>query len=89
MDQFTCPVDVICVCNAQGEIRPLRLQLSNAEQMKFRVDILEILNVKHIPYVNAEADVYLCRAKADGHEMTVELKYAFRSHSWYLLQKLY
>lgn len=89
MDQFMCPVDVISVCRADGQITPLRLQLSNTEQMKFRVDILEVLNVKHIPYVNAEADVYLCRAKADGHEMTVELKYAFRTHNWYLLRKLY
>ena len=89
MDQFMCPVDVIAVCRADGQITPLRLQLNNSDQMKFRVDIVEVLNVKHIPYANVEADIFLCRAKADGHEMAVELKYTFRTHTWCLLRSLY
>lgn len=89
MDHFMCPVDVISVCRANGEITPLRLQLSNAEQMKFRVDIEEILSVKQIPYVNVEAAVFMCRAKADGHSMVIELKYTYRTHTWCLLRKLY
>ena len=89
MDHFMCPVDVISVCRAYGEITPLRLQLCTSDQMKFRVDIREILNVRHIPYVNVEASVFLCRAKADGHEMTIELQYTFRTHTWCLLRKLY
>lgn len=89
MDHFMCPVDVISVCRADGTIRPLRLQLSNAEQMKFRVDIEEVLAVRDVPYVNVEATVFQCRARADGHTMTIELKYTFRTHTWCLLRKLY
>ena len=89
MEQFVCPVDVISVCRADGEIRPLRLQLKNAEQMNYRVDIEEVLSVKEIPYVGVEAHVFLCRAKAAGRTITIELKYTFRSHSWCLLRKVY
>lgn len=88
MDQFACPVDVISVCRADGTIQPLRLQLSNAEQFKFRVDIEEILSVKEVPYVGVEAHVFLCRAKTEGREMMLELKYTFRTHTWCLLRKL-
>ena len=58
MEHCGCPVDVISVCNAQGELRPLRLH------------------------------VFLCRAKAGGHSMTIELKYTFRTHTWCLLRRL-
>lgn len=88
MEQFVCPVDVISVCRADGEIRPLRLQLKNAEQMNYRVDIEEVLSVKEIPYVGVEAHIFLCRAKAAGRTITIELKYTFRSHSWCLLRQL-
>lgn len=88
MDQFLCPVDVISVCSAEGEIRPLRLQLCNSDQHKFRVDIEEVLSVKEIPYVGVEAHVFLCRARVGGRSMTLELKYTFRTHTWCLLRRL-
>ena len=89
MDAYMCPVDVISVCNASGEIRPIRLQLCTAEQHKVRIDIEEVLSVKDIPYVGVEAHVFVCRAKAAGRSMTIELKYTFRSHTWCLLRRLY
>ena len=33
-----CPVDVISVCNTQGEIRPLRFQLEDEEHQLLRVN---------------------------------------------------
>jgi len=89
MEAYMCPVDVISVCNAAGEIRPIRLQLCNAEEHKVRIDIEEVLSVKDIPYVGVEAHVFVCRAKAAGRSMTIELKYTFRSHTWCLLRRLY
>jgi len=89
MDHYMCPVDVISVCSAEGKIRPLRLQLYNENQMHFRVDILEVLSVKEIPYTGVEANVYTCKARTEGHVMILELKYTFRSHKWCLLRKLY
>ena len=89
MEQTICPVDVISVCSADGEIRPLRLRLENREQQKIRIDIEEVLSVQEIRYTGVEAHIFLCRGRADEREMLFELKYTFRSHIWHLLQKLH
>lgn len=89
MDFYMCPVDVISVCNAAGEIRPIRLQLCSADYQKLRMDIEEVLSIKKIPYVGVEAHIFVCRARAEGRSMTIELKYTFRTHTWCLLRKLY
>lgn len=88
MDRTMYPVDVISVCNADGEIRPLRLRLEKEEQEAVRIDIEDVLKVTEIPHVGVEANVFLCRARPYGREMLFELKYTFRSHSWCLLRRI-
>lgn len=88
MEQTTCPVDVISVCSASGELKPLRLRVADERQELFRIDIEEILSVREIPYVGAEATVFLCRARAWNRRWIVELKYSMRSHTWFLLRKI-
>ncbi len=87
MERTMYPVDVISVCNADGQIRPLRLRLE--EEGEIRIDIEEVVRVTEIPYVGVEANVYLCRARPHGREMLFELKYTFRSHCWCLLRRVY
>lgn len=89
MDRTMYPVDVISVCNADGEIRPLRLRLEKAEQESVRIDIAEVLKVTEVHHVGVEARIFLCRARPYGREMLFELKYTFRSHSWCLLRRVY
>lgn len=89
MEKAVHPVAVISVCSEEGEIRPLRLQLADSDQQLLRIDIEEILGVREIPYVNVEARVFLCRARAEGQPMTLELKYTFRTHVWCLLRRVY
>ena len=88
MDRTMYPVDVISVCNADGEIRPLRLRLEKGEEEPVRIDITEVLKITEIPHVGVEAHVFLCRAKPHGREMLFELKYTFRTHSWCLLRRI-
>ena len=76
------PVDVISVCTAEGEIRPLRLQFQDDQQQLFRVNIHEIVSKTEIEYVGVEAVVFLCRAWVAGREWLFELKYSIRSHNW-------
>lgn len=83
------PVDVICMCAADGEIRPLRLRMEDEDHEPLRMDILEIVGVKHIPYVGAEANLFICRGKVGQREWMVELRYAIRSHTWSLLRRIY
>lgn len=88
MEQTMYPVDVISVCNADGEIRPLRLRLEGETDDSIRIDITDVLKVTEISHVGVEARVFLCRARAYGREILFELKYTFRSHSWILLRRI-
>ena len=83
------PVDVICVCSANGDIRPLRMRLEDEQHQLLRVDIDEVISSKPIQYVGIEARIFLCRATVQGKRWLFELKYTIRSHSWCLLRKVY
>lgn len=87
MEQKQCPVDVISVCSATGELRPLRLRVEDECRQLLQVNIEEIISVKDITYVGAEAHIYLCRAVVWDRKWVFELKYAIRSHTWYLMKK--
>ena len=89
MEDKLCPVDVICICAADGEIRPLRVRMQGEKTEQIRVDIEEVLNQKEIPYRGAESHIFLCRARGRDGEMVLELKYSFRSHSWLLLRRMH
>lgn len=81
MERRMCPVDVISMCSAGGDIRPLRLRMENDAHELFRVDIDEVISVKHIQYVGIEAQVFLCRATVGDRRWLFELRYTIRTHT--------
>lgn len=80
-------VNVISLCSAEGEIRPIRLQLPGENQQMIRVDISRIIQVKDIAYIGAEARIFSCLGTIGNMECILELKYHFRNHIWELLKK--
>ena len=82
----SCPVDVISVCSSEGEIRPLRLRLEGEDRELRRMDIREIVSVKEVPFVGAEAYVFLCKVIFEERERLLELKYSIRGHTWWILR---
>lgn len=82
-------VDVISVCSADGEIRPLRLRMEDEEHQLLRIDIEEIVNMKPVQYAGIEAQIFLCKATVKGKEWMFELKYTIRSHNWHLMRRVY
>lgn len=88
MEQRNSPIDVICMCSAAGEIRPLRLRMEGAEHVLLRIDIDEIISVKTIQIVGIEAKVFLCRATVEGMRWLFELKYTIRTHSWSFFRRV-
>ena len=89
LEQNICPVDVICVYSANGDIRPLRFRMEDEDHQLLRVDIDEIISCREVQYVGIEAHIFLCRAMVQGKKTLFELKYTIRSHSWCLLRKVY
>ena len=89
MERNVYPVDVISMCSAGGEIRPLRFRMEDEAHQLMRVDIDEVISSKRIQYVGIEAQIFLCRATVRGKCVLFELRYTIRSHSWCLLRKVY
>lgn len=89
MEQKMCPVDVISMCSASGEIRPLRLRMEDEAHQLLRIDIEEIINIRQVQYVGIEATIFLCRATVRDKQWLFELKYTIRTHCWCLMRKVY
>lgn len=88
MEMKQAAVDVISVCSANGEIRPLRLQMMDEEHQLIRVNIEQVVKTEEIQYIGAEAKIFLCRATVWDKKWLFELKYTIRSHSWCLLRRI-
>lgn len=89
MEQRICPVDVISMCSASGDIRPLRFRMEDEKHQLLRVDIEEVISCRFVQYVGIEAQIFLCRATVRGKKWLFELRYTIRSHNWCLLRKVY
>ena len=89
MQVKVCPVDVISMCSANGDILPLRMRLEDEDHQLLRVDIDEVVSSKEVQYVGIEAHVFLCKATVRGKKWLFELKYTIRSHSWSIVRKVY
>ena len=83
------PIDVIAVCTADGQIRPLRLRMEDEQKQMIRVDVEEVVSTKQVTYVGIEAQIFLCRATLWGREWLFQLKYTFRSHMWWMLGRIH
>ena len=89
VNQQICPVDVIALYSANGDIRPLRFRMEDEQHQLLRIDIEEVVSSKEIQYVGIEARIFLCYATVKGKRWLFELKYTIRSHSWCLFRKVY
>lgn len=89
MLEKSCPVDVISVCAADGQIRPLRLRMEDEEHQLLRINIREVVSVKQVTHVGVEAQIFLCRATVWDREWLFELKYTFRNHTWWMLGRVH
>ncbi len=88
MEQKICPVDVICVCSADGDIRPLRFRMEDEEHRLLKIDIEEVISARDVQFVGIEARIFLCSAVVGQKKWLFELRYTIRSHSWCFLRKV-
>ena len=89
MQTKNLPIQMLCCCNADGDLQPLRFRFEDAAHLLHTVQICEILDCRKTEYVGIEAFFYLCRALLDGAEKLYELKYTIHSHKWVIFRELY
>ena len=82
------PVDVISMCSANGDIRPLRFRMEDEKHGLLCVDIDEVVGMKPVQYVGIEAQIFLCKATVKGEQWLLELKYTIRTHTWCLFRRI-
>lgn len=88
MRELNTPIDVISVCAADGELKPLRFRMEGEDHVLRRVDIDQVISCRSIQYVGVEAQIFLCRAVVEEREWLFELKYTIRSHCWCLSRRI-
>ena len=88
MDERNTPIDVISVCSADGEIKPLRFRMEGEDHTLRRIDIAQVISTRKIQYVGIEAHIFLCKAQVEGKEWLFELKYTIRTHCWCLFRRI-
>ena len=88
MDGNVCPVDVISMCSANGDIRPLRFRMEDEQHQLLRIDIDEVVSMRPVQFVGIEAQIFLCKAVVKGKQWLFELKYTIRSHSWCIYRRI-
>lgn len=81
------PIDMVCVCSADGGITPLRFRIFRAEQLPQTAAVTQVISSKPICYVGMECIEYLCNARLGEHEQPFLLRYALRTHSWFLVEE--
>ena len=51
MGELNTPIDVISVCAADGEIKPLRFRMEDADHRLRRIDSDQVISTRKIQYV--------------------------------------
>ena len=88
MGELNTPIDVISVCEASGELRPLRFRMEDEEHKLRRIDIDQVISTRKIQYVGIEAHIFLCQALVEEQEWRVERKYTIRTHCGCLFRRI-
>ncbi|MBQ6799397.1 MAG: hypothetical protein IJP11_09185 [Oscillospiraceae bacterium] len=88
MEGTNYPVEMISVCNAEGNLTPIRFRYELEDQSVRTVQIAEVISMRNISHVGSETMVFLCRASMEGESCLVELKYSIRTHRWKMFRTI-
>ncbi len=88
MNALNLPIEMISICYADGQLRPLRFRYEDNNHSLFTVKIAEILVARELNYVGRQFYQYICKALSAKKEMLFELRYEVKNHRWTLFRFL-
>lgn len=80
------PIDMICICGSDGDIKPLRFRFAGTDRALQTAAVIQVISSKSVHFVGIEGIDFLCIAKIGAQESTCTLRYLLRSHNWTLIQ---
>lgn len=87
--QQSMNVEMIVACGLDGSLQPLRFRYRDSEGERRLAKVLEVLSCQEIKYIYVEAYLYTCRVRIDDEEQTLQVRYAIRTHQWFLFQRIF
>ena len=88
MQLTNIPVETISMCNAVGDIVPLRIRIESDNYQLVTASISEILYTNENNFAGVKTFDYCCRAFIDGREQLLELRYHVANHKWTIRKAL-
>ena len=87
--QQSTTVEMISACGLDGSLQPLRFRYEDGEGTLRLAKVLEVLSCREVKYICVEAFVYTCRVRVDNEEKTFQIRYAIRTHQWFLFHRFF
>lgn len=86
--QVNIPVQLMAVCNTNGDLIPRWFRYEDGEHCIQSVCIQQVLSWKELEYVGIRILQYICQAEVCGRKRIFELRYHVDSHRWSFFQML-
>lgn len=78
------PIDMICWFTKEGEVQPLKFQITNKNGKDIMIEIGHIIN-KNISKIAGQVMLcFTCQSKINGIERLYEIRYVTSNNKWFL-----
>ena len=85
MKRRDIPLQMICLCNENGSISPVRFKFEDEDANSHVCRVVRVINVKHSELAGIDALLYQCAVQSENKTATVWLRYTVMSRKWMLL----
>ena len=79
------PLQMLCFCNENGDISPVRFRLEDQNGVQHICKVRQIINIKHSELAGIDAFIFQCVVQIAKKLITVWLRYTVMSRKWVLL----
>lgn len=78
------PIDVICHTDIEGNIKPLRIRVTNDDDSVFKFDVDSVIKFYNRKVDKIEMIIFTCRSVINEVQRTYELIYYKNTCKWVL-----
>lgn len=87
-DQVNIPIQLLSVCNTNGDLIPRWFRYEDQEHLLHTVQIEQVLAHQELEYVGMRMISYICQADMEERRRIFEIRYHVDSHKWSFFKML-